>query len=279
VDLLPLEVIVDPIVARQAREKAFWDRFYSRDMYANWQEKPFEVWQSALSTRKGPLTFLGPVAGRRLLLCGVGQEAVVFARAGAEVYGFDISCTQIEAVQALARRAGLSHQIHVQAMPFEALTYQDEFFDLAYGAAILHHIDIAAGSVELARVLRPGGRAAFVEPLATNPLLRFARCCLPYREKHRTPDERPLTYQDIEVFSRNFAMGRREEMVLFAMLQRRIVTQRRVIQWLECVDRILLEKIPMVRSLCAQVWLGVQKGVAALVVFGVGGLSACTAAV
>lgn len=247
------------IVARQAREKAYWDQFYASDMYANWQEKPFEVWRSALSTRLPPLTFLGPFEGRRILLCGVGPEAVVFARAGGEVYGFDISTTQTEAVNALARRTGLAAHINVQAMPFEQLAYPDDFFDLAYGSAILHHIDLVAGGAELARVLKPGGRAAFLEPLGTNPFLQFARGHLPYREKHRTVDERPLTYQDIELFTRSFAVARREELRLFGMLQRRVLTNRRVIKSLEQVDKVVLAYAPMLRPLCAQVWVGVEK--------------------
>jgi hypothetical protein len=36
-----------------------------------------------------PLNFLGPIGGKRILMWGVGAEAVGFALAGADVYGFD----------------------------------------------------------------------------------------------------------------------------------------------------------------------------------------------
>lgn len=244
---------------RQAREREFWNQHYATDMYRTWTEKSFDQWCVSLSTRTAPMRFLGEIQGKRILLCGVGPEAVVFARAGAEVYGFDISEIQTEAVRNLARRLGLRDQIHVQAMPFEQLRYPDEFFDLAYGAAILHHIDLGAGARELRRVLKPGGRAAFVEPLGTNPVLEFARHHLPYREKHRTVDERPLNYRDIQCFTRHFASFRYNELSLLAMLRRRVVTGQRLIGILEETDKVVLGYLPWLGRFCSQIWIGVEK--------------------
>ncbi len=39
------------------------------------------------------------------------------------------------------------------------------------GKQILHHLDMTQAVPEIARVLRPGGRAVFLEPLIHNPLL------------------------------------------------------------------------------------------------------------
>jgi SAM-dependent methyltransferase len=245
---------------RQAREREFWNQHYATDMYRTWTEKSFGQWCQSLSTRKAPMSFLGAIRGKRLLLCGVGPEAVVFARAGAEVYGFDISEIQIEAVRNLARRVGLRDHIHVQAMSFEQLHYPDAFFDLAYGAAILHHVDLVAGAKELRRVLKPGARAAFIEPLGTNPLLEFARHHLPYREKHRTADERPLNYRDIERFTHDFASSRYSEFSLLAMLRRRVVTSQRLIGVLEETDKVVLGHLPWLGRFCSQIWIGVEKG-------------------
>jgi SAM-dependent methyltransferase len=245
--------------ARQTREKTFWDQHYSPDMYAGWTEKPYEAWRSAHPSRKGPTDWLGPIQGKRVLLCGVGAEAVIFARAGAEVYGFDISDHQIQAVDGLARRLGVRDRMQLDVGPFERLAYPDGFFDLAFGTAILHHIDLEAGADELARVLKPGGRAAFIEPLGMNPVLQFARRHLPYRMKHRTVDERPLTFQDIESFGRPFALVRHTELSLFAMLRRRVLSNNRVIRWLQRADDAVLRALPGVGRLCSQTWVGVQK--------------------
>jgi SAM-dependent methyltransferase len=247
------------IEARQNREKAFWDQSYSAERYAGWKEPPYEVWRSVF-TRRGPMEWLGPIQGKSILLCSVSSEAIVFARAGAEVYGFDISERQIQAVDVLARRLGVRDRMELDVMPFEHLTYPDEFFDLAFGIAILHHIDLETGGRELARVLKPGGRAAFIEPLGMNPVLQFAREHLPYPRKNRTPDERPLTFQDIEVFGRAFPVARHTEMSLFGMLRRGIVTNPRMVGWLDHADEVLLRRFPALRRLCSQTWVGLEKG-------------------
>jgi ubiquinone/menaquinone biosynthesis C-methylase UbiE len=109
-----------------------------------------------------PLNFLGPVGGKRILVCGVGAEAVGFALAGADVYGFDASRTQVEAVKDLARQLGLRDQTHLQTAEMEELAYPDNFFDLAFGKTIQKDSDLEIGTRELARVMKRGGRAAFM---------------------------------------------------------------------------------------------------------------------
>jgi ubiquinone/menaquinone biosynthesis C-methylase UbiE len=111
-----------------------------------------------------PLNFLGPIGGKRILMWGVGAEAVGFALAGADVYGFDSSSSQVESVKDFARRLGLRDQTHLQTMEIEQLAYPDDFFDLAFGKTVQEDADLEAGATELARVMKQGGRAAFMVP-------------------------------------------------------------------------------------------------------------------
>ena len=48
------------------------------------------------------------------------------------------------------------------------------------------------------RVLKPGGRAVFKEPVRASRLLRLARAFVPYRRSDVSPFERPLTLADVE---------------------------------------------------------------------------------
>jgi SAM-dependent methyltransferase len=153
---------------RQYRKDVFRDRHHNADIYAQWKEQPYDTWRTAVPSRAAALNFLGPVAGRRILLCGVGPEAVIFARAAADVYGFGSSDIQIEGVKILARRLGLRDRIHVQVLRFEQLAYPNDFFDLAFGQALPHNADLERGARELARVLKSTGRAAFIELLGKN---------------------------------------------------------------------------------------------------------------
>jgi SAM-dependent methyltransferase len=243
---------------RQQREKEFWDKRAAVDMHADWQEKPFETWKSARPIRHTALDWLGQIAGKKILMCGVGSEAAIFARAGAQVYGFDISETQILATQALARRLNLEDRIEARAMPFEDLQYPDSYFDVVFGQAILHHIDLVRGAKELNRVMKPGARATFIEPLGMNPLLEFARRHLPYRGKGRTQDESPLTYPEIELFIKYFAAARYQEFGFLSMVQRRVTKSRTVVGFLQRCDVVLLERFPGLRRLCREVWIGVE---------------------
>jgi SAM-dependent methyltransferase len=109
-----------------------------------------------------PLSFLGQLGGRRILLCGAGVEAVAFALAGADVYGFGPSIGQVEAVKDLARSLGLRSRAHLQTADMSQLAYPDSFFDLAFGKTTPETGDLWSAVRELTRVLKPGARAAFV---------------------------------------------------------------------------------------------------------------------
>jgi SAM-dependent methyltransferase len=84
--------------------------------------------------------------------CGWGELAVwIGDETGAEVTAVDLSPRMVE----LAAEAGVTAQLaDVQALPFA-----DGSFDVAVAAWMLYHVpDRERAIVELARVLRPGGR-------------------------------------------------------------------------------------------------------------------------
>ena len=52
----------------------------------------------------------------------------------------------------------------------EKTKFNDNTFDIVYGTGILHHLDIKLCLKEIQRILKPGGRLLFIEPLGTNPV-------------------------------------------------------------------------------------------------------------
>ena len=111
---------------------------------------------------KDPLSFLGPLQSRRLLLYGLGADALAFAMAGADVHGFDPCGSRVQALKDLARDMGLRDRTHLQTAAMGPLAYPGDFFDLAFGRMVQDDGDLTSGGQELIRVLKVGGRAAFV---------------------------------------------------------------------------------------------------------------------
>jgi SAM-dependent methyltransferase len=100
---------------------------------------------------------------------GILASGVAAAAPGARVVGLERSAQQIAA----SRRA--PHVALVQG-DAHALPFADAAFDLAYARFVLEHVgEPGAVLVELARVLRPGGRLAVMENDMT--LLRFDPQC------------------------------------------------------------------------------------------------------
>lgn len=99
---------------------------------------------------------------------GTGHVAVKLARLGRfeRVFAVDISPRMLERASASASALGVPLETRVSDL--QRLPFDDGQLDLVVGCAVLHHLpDPAALMVEVARVLRPGGRAVFIgEPSA-----------------------------------------------------------------------------------------------------------------
>jgi len=132
--------------------------------------------------------------------CGRGSYAFQLAAAGAEVTGIDISPESIETANAQAAEKNLQGCSFL-AMDAEAMTFPDHSFDLVCGVGILHHLQLDRALPELARVMKPSGRAVFMEPLGCNPLIQLFRRLTP---DIRTENEHPLVRRDLKLLRRHF---------------------------------------------------------------------------
>jgi len=199
----------------------------------------------------GVAEFLGDLQDREVIEygCGLGQLTVLLARSGARVTAFDISAHSVEMTRKRARLSGVEDRITFAVAAGERLPFEDASFDLAFGKAVLHHLDPESGSRELARILRPGGRAAFSEPLGTNPLVRFARDHVPYPGKHERGADIPLRHSDVEAWMSPFSTAEIHGVQLLSMVERGLGFHSRV-RVLEEYDRLLLKRWPGLWPLC-----------------------------
>jgi SAM-dependent methyltransferase len=86
-------------------------------------------------------------------------------------------------------------------MDAHKLAFRESTFDIVYGVAILHHLDLEVAVQEIQRVLKPGGRLAFVEPLGINPVSKIVRWLTP---NARTRDEQPFRRRELKIVRKYF---------------------------------------------------------------------------
>jgi SAM-dependent methyltransferase len=147
--------------------------------------------------------------------CAWGSNAVVVAKAGArKVVAIDLSSVAVRQAQEFALSQGCG-QIDFRVMNAEELQFEDESFDLVCGFAIIHHLYLDKAFAEIARVLRPGGVALFLEPLGHNPFINLYRNLTPGM---RTPDEHPLRMRDFKLARRYFGQVDVDYFNLFTLL-------------------------------------------------------------
>lgn len=142
-------------------------------------------------------------AGRDVLEYGCATGAITrrIAPAARSATGIDLSDAAVARATAEARAQGLANTSFA-VMDAENMDFDDGSFDLVFGSGIIHHLDTRRSLNEVARVLRPGGVAIFIEPLGVNPVLNAYRRRTPGA---RTPDEHPLVPADFAVMREVFA--------------------------------------------------------------------------
>ena len=159
---------------------------------------------------------LGTIENLRIceLGCGGGRLTARLAREGGLVSAIDISKSGVKRAISRVRSCDL-HGVDLLQMDACHLSFRDESFDLVVGEEVLHHLDIGIAAIEINRILKKGGRAFFVEPLAHNPISNLWRKITP---TYRTTGEWPLSYVEIQEMGSNFGSTTCEEFYLLTLL-------------------------------------------------------------
>ncbi len=172
--------------------------------------------------------------------CGQGLWSFYLAERGANrVTGIDISEVAVE--QAKSR-------LDFHVMDAEQMDFEDSVFDMVCGTAILHHLDIDKAYTEIARTLKPGGCAVFLEPLGHNPMINLYRRLTP---DLRTEDEHPLLVGDIERAGKYFSSVEAKYFHLFSLLAvpfRNLRGGKLIMRMLNSIDQFVFRAFPSIRK-------------------------------
>ena len=98
-------------------------------------------------------------SGKRVLEIGVGagSDHLNWARAGADLYGVDLTDKGIDTT---GKRLDLYNlKSNLQRVDAENLPFEDGFFDIVYSWGVIHHSEDTEQIIkEIYRVLKPGGK-------------------------------------------------------------------------------------------------------------------------
>jgi SAM-dependent methyltransferase len=121
---------------------------------------PSLVWRAGQERRLAMLNAAAPLAGKRVLVdgCGIGTYVREIGRFTPHVFGLDIEIDRV--------KEGVTHGIAgLLGAVCERLPFPDAAFDVVFSHEVLEHVqDDRAACGEMARVLRPGGRAVIFVP-------------------------------------------------------------------------------------------------------------------
>jgi SAM-dependent methyltransferase len=149
---------------------------------------------------------LGDAAGRRVLDlgCGDGRCTTLVASHGGTVTALDISAELLAIARVRSELDGNLNAVRPLCASIHDMPLVSESFDVVFGMAVLHHVDLERAAREVHRVLARGGRAIFCEPMRNSKTFAMLRGLVPYRQEDVSPFERPLRRDEIERFASPF---------------------------------------------------------------------------
>lgn len=145
-----------------ARQREYFDAEFAR--YGAYELEP---WRVSYLRRLAEHDALGgdgaPLVD--VAVGGSGYTVIEAARAGRAAIGCDLSLEALRAAARFAEEEGVGDRVLFVCCSAETLPLASGAFDVALAIAILEHVpDHDAALRELARVLRPGGRAWITVP-------------------------------------------------------------------------------------------------------------------
>jgi ubiquinone/menaquinone biosynthesis C-methylase UbiE len=193
-------------------------------------------------------SLLNNINDRKILdcCCGHGFTSVRCAKAGAKVSGIDISPKMIKLANKNAEFNSISHSTSFGIMSVQELGFTNERFDYAVGIGALHHLNLELAGKEISRVLKPGGKAIFLEPKIPFKWLIFVRSLLP-NKCYESPGGSQLDGDDISIFSSYFSKTHVKYFVFLKKISRFPILNK-IEGKLEKIDTVLINRLPFLKK-------------------------------
>ncbi len=198
---------------------------------------------------------MGNLEGKKVLELGTGTggTATLLAKQGASVVGIDLLPFRLKEAKERANRHKVFDAVDFSLMDATQLAFQDNTFDFIISKSVLVFTEHSETAKECYRVLKPGGKAIFMENMRNHPLVwLYRKLFLKYSRGLRY-----FAIPDIEAIGQHFEEMEHREFHLLslgALFWKRIIPipffYRWSFQFLKSVDDKLLRLFPMLKRFC-----------------------------
>lgn len=248
---------------RHANEMRVYDDMADQ-VLAEWTDEDYLVDPDVLPEChqfEGPMQQLvdwsRPLEGATVLETGsgFGELACWLALNGAHVIATDISSKCLDVVAERARRNGVEDRIRMANTPIEeAAGIDDASVDLVFGRTVAHHFDLGPAARSMYRVLKPGGRAVFAEPVLllgdwVFRLRRSKAVTKVFPPFVHTPDERSFDKEMIADLSAPFDAVTIEYFGILTRVSSFVRVPDKLYARVSTIDQAILDRVAPTRSL------------------------------
>lgn len=198
---------------------------------------------------------MGIVEGKKVLELGTGTggTATLLAKQGASVVGIDLLPFRLQEAKERTVQHNVADVVDFSLMDATQLAFPDNTFDFIISKSVMVFTDHSKTAKECNRVLKPGGKAIFMENMRSHPIVwLYRKLFLKYsRELHY------FAIPDIEAIGKYFEEMEHREFHLLslgALFWKRIIPipvfYRWSLQFLKWIDRRLLRLLPLLKRFC-----------------------------
>jgi len=180
--------------------------------------------------------------------CGCGFTSVKLAKQRALITGIDISPKMVELAKKNAEFNNVNKSINFKVMSVQDMSFNDDTFDYVVSLVGLHHLNLELAGKEIRRVLKPGGKAIFLEPRIPFKGIMAFRSLIP-KTCYESPGGGSISDKEVYEFSRHFST---HKIYYFQLLRKFLVVpfMNKFSSQIDKLDFLLINKTPILKKFC-----------------------------
>lgn len=198
---------------------------------------------------------MGDLDGKKVLELGTGTggTATLLAKRGASVIGIDLLPFRLAEARARAAEHNVAEAVNFTLMDATHLAFPDNTFDFIISKSVLVFTEHTRTAKECYRVLKPGGKAIFMENMRHHPAVwLYRKIFLKY-----SGELRYFSVRDIETVGAEFERSEHREFHLTAvsaLFWQKCISIPLFYRWtlrtLKVIDASFLKCLPFLRRFC-----------------------------